>query len=174
MGLLRNVEKYISKYFLAVKVVVITIITGWIPVKKGKYIYHDLERTPLQIKTDSATGSKELIRAVFYNEAQEFVGYIDIEDQQYRLRGCSRGIYDSLETLPSVNVKEWKIIMVTSASDVRITIQCNGGIVKEFQMSSCVDSTWSTTWLQEVKIIRIGYVDTASDYIYYSPGLKTD
>ncbi|XP_063675732.1 uncharacterized protein LOC134812289 isoform X1 [Bolinopsis microptera] len=157
----------------------VPICPEWVPVPVDidPYIDHDLERTPLKIKTDSETGSEELIRIFFYSEQRKNAGRIDIRDQQYRLGRCMADFH-SLDTVPSGNEKKWEITKVTIASDVRMTIQCNGEIVKEFQMSSCDYGTWRQFWLQEVKLIRFGLSDTASDYIYYSPaectGLKTN
>ena len=39
---------------------------------------YDLETTPLEIKTDSAVGSDELVLVVFYNAEGETVGSVGI------------------------------------------------------------------------------------------------
>ena len=44
----------------------ISLITGWRAVERNILISHDLETTPLQIKTDGTAGRWELVQAFFY------------------------------------------------------------------------------------------------------------
>ena len=45
---------------------------------RGVFYTHDLETTPLQIKTDSAAGSKEKVYVNFYDAEEAWIGRVSL------------------------------------------------------------------------------------------------
>ena len=137
------------------------------------YIDHDLENSPLQIKTNSEVGSNEEVLVKFYtieeNRAGEVALYFS-SPPKYNLNYCSLDSATSFPTvLPSETDKVWTITLTRSSGKKRVVIHCNDKEVLNvvFSNTTCSDSRWSTYW--SVKKIRFSTIDTASDF--YRPGV---
>ena len=148
------------------------MLSGWTPIQPEVKIAHNLETTPLQIKTDSTVGSDEEVRVYFSNASGWTSAGFNLyfsSPPQYYLHYCSRSETDFPSTLPSEAEKVWEI---TKLSGPRITIICNGVKVLDILISdeTCKDSRWRTTWRRDVGKIDFGPFDTASDFYRPSPG----
>ena len=151
-------------------------MTGWIAVQRGVLVNHDLENSPLQIRTDSVVGSDE--RVVLYLHTAEEVnrnaGGVELRltsPPRYYLRYCTSNSADLPTDLPTETDKIWTIIL-SRTSDVRLTIYCNNKEVLNVLMSAatCSDNEWSEMWSRDVgKIEFISTHDTSSDF--YRPGM---
>eukprot|EP00116_Pleurobrachia_bachei_P006987 sb/3467249/ len=132
-------------------------VTAWNPVVRGTYIPFDLESTPLQIKTDSTAGSKELIK-VNTNSGAVFVKFTS--PIQYGIDYCAG--YTTLPVQPPDEVdKIWTIRKTATA----LSIECNGVEVLNYQFSDGSSSYCVAYWGGDVveKIAFLNYYATASD-----------
>ena len=136
-------------------------------------IPHNLEISPLQIKTDSAVGSGDRVILYLYTAGGEYVGIVQVSlnSSRYLLRSCSTSWTALPSTLPSEINKVW---VITKLPGPRITLECNGVKVVDITLSddTCNESGWSTYWTRgQVKQIEFDSSDTASDeYRAASPG----
>ena len=141
-------------------------VTGWKAVERDVMIPHNLETTPLQIKTDSTTGSKESVAVYLYTaerEARPVEVYLQFTSPpQYHLTDCTTSYTDLPSTLPSDINKVW---VITKLPGPRLTVQCNGVTVVNITMSdTCISSDWKEYWSNKggkIKFPRSS--DTASD-----------
>ena len=130
----------------------ISLITGWRAVERNILISHDLETTPLQIKTDSTAGSWKLVQVFFYTARGYDAGYVNlyfILSPQYRIGNCM-----SDTDIPSTLTSEVsRICTITKLPGPRITLQCNGVIVLDITLSddTCSDSDWSKYWSRQIE-----------------------
>ena len=65
---------------------------GWKAVERDVKIPHNLETTPLQIKTDSAAGSREVVYVYLYTAGGDMAGFIKFDftsSPQYWLGYCT-------------------------------------------------------------------------------------
>ena len=126
------------------------MLSGWTPIQPEVKIAHNLETTPLQIKTDSTVGSEESVRLYFYTAAGVFVGSISLffsSPPRYYIGFCSTSWTDLSATLPSDVEKVWEI---TKLSGPRIKLTCIGVKIEDILLSdeTCTDkrSSWRTYW----------------------------
>ena len=73
-------------------------------------IEFDLEAFPLQIKTDSSTGSEDRVRVYFYTPAEEWIGSIALmfsDPPTYHFRWCTTGATAFSTSLPEEQDKVW-------------------------------------------------------------------
>ena len=126
-------------------------------------IPHDLEKTPLQIKTDSAVGSGDRVILYLYTAGGEYVGIVQVSlnSSRYLLRSCGTSWTALPSTLPSEINKVW---VITKLPGPRITLECNGVKVVDITMSdTCSNIKWSTYWRRQVEQIKFESSDSASD-----------
>merc|ERR1711963_764794 len=121
-----------------------TLVLRWIPVKCYRYIPHNLETTPLKIKTDSSEGSDHYVYLRFYSGEREYAGtfYFNFwSPMQYKLYSCqsSRTIFP---TAPPSDVN--KIWTITKLPGPRLTVQCNHVLVLDTFLSN--DTCEYTYW----------------------------
>jgi hypothetical protein len=129
-------------------------------------IDHDLETTPLEIKTDSSVNDDVRVELRFFDVGGVSAGGLLIgfyKKMEYQLENC-RPYVGFPSTLPSAIDKVWTIIL-TKSSGVRLRILCNGVEVANVLMSdtTCSKSEWSQYWNRPVKKIEFHSYDTASD-----------
>ena len=127
----------------------------------------DLELTPLEIKTDSALGSGQMVRVWFFSSASEFAGGLEIYfdlTPAYSLNWCGERV-DFSSNLPTDMSKTWRVTL-SKTSDIRMQIHCNEVEMVNFVISSnsCSNETWSTFWNRDIAMIRFNSEDTASKY----------
>ena len=93
--------------------------------KGGVKIDLDLERYPLQIKTDSTSGSNDWEQIDLYNEQDEWIAFIwwSFRDYPYHIQYCTPDSPSRLlmPSVPSQTDKTWKI----TKSSTSLTIKCN-------------------------------------------------
>ena len=157
---------------------------GWLPVQRGTRVNFDLENTPLEIKTDSLSGSSHQIIVNFFNQQDENAGGVKIlfrSPMEYSIADCSSLTNKIFPTTPTSDVnKVWRITLtktlVTSDGTKSITLviqlHCNEVEVLNVELSDkeC-KSDWSTNWNRDVTKIEFTSFDTASDfYRIYTPG----
>jgi hypothetical protein len=113
--------------------------TGWITVELNKKVDNDLEKTPLEIKTDSpiAAESKEYVKVQFYDGQEKAAGRVNLwfsYPMMYKLKSCKAAYIDLPLNLPAAVNKIWRI---TKLPGPRITVHSNGVRVVNFLMSEC-------------------------------------
>ena len=139
------------------------------PVTRNVYIDHELEKVPLEIKTNSMSGSDDELLSYFFTSVPQVAGGLRIlfsPTPKYRIFGCNRWIWSSFPTpLPSATEKIWRITLDKSEG-VRLMIHCNGELVLNVTLSNqvCSTSYWSRYWSGNVEKIWFYFQDTASDY----------
>ena len=144
-------------------------MTGWTAVQRYVMIDYDLENSPLQIRTNSEIGSKEVVRSVFfYNAEGENAGAVELSftsPPQYWLGGCTSYI-DFPTALPSETDKVWKITLTRSSGTPSVVIHCNNKEVLNVVLSdsTCSRSDWSDFWSRDVERILFIVSDEASDF----------
>ena len=145
---------------------------GWISVTRNIKVPHDLETTPLQIRTHSVFGSGDKLSVMFYpEEGDELAGHISVGFEntlKFVISKCSTTRID-VSSLPIEVDKIWQI---SKFSGPRISLQCNGVIVLDLELSDtiCDNADWKTFYSQEVKQIMFKSEDTASEEYRPAPG----
>ena len=144
-----------------------------------KFIVHDLENSPLQIKTDSADGSDEYVAVMFYTADPERynAGEVSLRftsPPQYELFSCGTPWTNFPTSLPTETAKIWTITLTRTSGTVSVIIHCNNKEVLNLVLSdtTCSTSYWSTIWSRDVEQIDFERHGTASDY--YRPGKQVN
>ena len=137
------------------------------------FLQHDLEKYPIQLKTDSATDSGQIIDICFFKKSAATVdlswneiGYIWIKfavPMQYRVYHCTGGKVTFKTTIPTVKNKIWTIIKTSS----NLIIRCNEVEVVNIAFDEASDSCrehWSRD-VDKIAFWRSGSADddTATD-----------
>ena len=140
-------------------------------------ISYDLEKLPLEIKTNNYSGRSMGPNVYFYKYFQNGykpAGGVKITlspTPRYLIYSCSYWS-DFLTTLPTAAEYIWRITK-DSSSGIRLLIHCNGVLVLDFQLSdqTCPKRSireirsWYTDWSRDVTKLRfIKYRD--EDYSY--------
>ena len=143
---------------------------------RHQFIDYDLEAHPLQIKTDSKTGSDEYINLIMYTEESDKIenysdlGYLYIKfsnPASYWVKHCQD--WQDITTLPSEQNKIWTF----TKTSTNLIIDCNGVKVITINFKAA-NSKCATKWSQDVVKIafwKSGYTtdDTASDEYRMAP-----
>ena len=136
---------------------------------------HDLENTPLLIKTNTDTGlvsSEEIWIKLFdstYVEIGEIIIYLR-QNPLYHIRNCMKSYADiSLTQFPSETNIVWSILKQPGP---KLTVQGNNEMVIELLMSSstCDVIGWESYWNKDVKKIMFSTDDRASNYFEFTAG----
>ena len=149
-------------------------MTGWIAVQRDVMINHDLENSPLQIRTNSEDGSDEEVVVHFNTAGGHYIGGVGLHftsPPQYWLFLCGSSYTNLPTALPTETDKIWAITLTRTSGTVSVIIGCNNKEVLNVVLSdtTCSESGWSEKWGWAVgKIEFSSYHDTASDY--YRPG----
>jgi hypothetical protein len=134
----------------------------------------NLEKTPLELKTDSASGSGEQVDlwlltgqgAGFKDLAGSFMLHFQ-QKMQYRLGLCNGGWTDfpSSSKIPSTSEKVWRVTLIR-ISDVRVRVHCNEEEVLDITLSdkTCGQGSWKKWRWDLTKIQFTRSLDTASDF----------
>ena len=150
-------------------------MTGWIAVQPGVYIDHDIETTPLEIRSDSVLGSGDEVYVYFRDSQGNLAGGVNLElssTPQYYIGWCN-GSFNFPTTLSTETVKVWRITVIKSSDIVSVQIHCNGEEVLNYVLSdSTCSSYWTSYWRRDgVQIYFYPGYNTASDYYRpYLPG----
>lgn len=137
-------------------------------------IKHDLESTPLEIKTNSTLGSGDRVWIWFHDAHGHSEGSgITIRlssPPKFALLGCT--LHTNFPTdLPTASDKMWRITL-SRAQGVHVTIHCNDVELVNIQLSdaTCYEN-WSKRWsLKVAKIYFSSPWDKASDFYRPAPG----
>jgi hypothetical protein len=148
------------------------IHTGWKAVKRKEYIAHDLETTPLEIRTNSRIWSNERLFVQFIDADTDRAGGIDIRFDsklRYRIHNCNKfspRLTDFPYYLPPTSEKVWRLTL-DRTSGIRLKIHCNGMEVANVLLSDseCTGKTdWRDFWSRKVTKLYVSEKDSASDY----------
>ena len=124
-------------------------------------IPHDLETTPLQIKTDSNSGDLYLR---FFTAGGEAAGniYIFVSDEypDYWVYNCMVKGKEYPSNAPSGVNMVWT---ATKLPGPKITVHCNGVYLFEVSEDSCDDSEWRKVWGLDVEQIEFFYYESLSE-----------
>ena len=136
--------------------------------ERGVLINHDLESTPLQIKTNSKVGSNEELAVYFQTAVGDGAGGLLIYfkgTNHFWISSCSTSNSNFPADLPSEADKIWKI-MLTRTSEIRLVIRCNNVEVVNVVLSdsTCGDSDWSTVWKGDIEKLKFPTWDSSSDF----------
>ena len=163
-------------------------IADWLPVVRGTKIDFDLENTPLEIKTDSVTGSSDKVIVYFYGEdhfndsgySLTYAGGVKIifeSTLKYSLVDCSLYTDHIFPITPTTDVnKVWRITLTKTNSGTtttRLVIHCNDKEVLNLVLSNTVcSSDQLAIWNRDVTKIEFPFnSNPASDfYRAYIPG----
>ena len=122
-------------------------------------IPHNLETTPLQIKTDSPAGSGEFVEVQLYTGGGYKAGMVLFNfnsSPQYRIGYC-RNYYSKLPNiLPRELNKVWQLTKLPGP-EVTVRLECNGVRVMNILLSAnrCGEgNNWSKYWSREVQEIQ--------------------
>ena len=140
-------------------------------------IDHDLEKSPLQIKTDSALGSDHVTVVTFYTAEEDVAGVFSIRFKSpptYRFLYCMNEHTNFPTALPSDAIKVWTFTRTAAADSFRVVIHCNDKEVFNMKISDTLCDNagwdWRIYWTSDVeKILFSKAYDTAADF--YRPGL---
>ena len=129
---------------------------------RNKYISLHLESTPLQIKTNSTTGSYDQIWVSMHTaKADRYVGVVAMmfdSPMKYWIVHCTGSFIDSLTVQPPEEVdKIWTI----RKTNTTLNIECNRVEVLHYEFSDSSDSRCVTNWGGDV--VRKIKFDTGSD-----------
>jgi hypothetical protein len=141
-------------------------------------IDHNLETTPLEIKTDSKLGSNERVYVWFYDARDandNRAGGIDIRFNsrlQYRVPFChstdESRLNDFPDSLPTSTIRVWRVTLdKTSGITIRYKIHCNDVEVANVLLSDseCTgNDSWRDYYSRTQVKLQKEYSDTASDY----------
>ena len=132
---------------------------------------YDLESSPLELKTNSASGSGQLVHLQLVTIRDEWVGKVRItfgSTPEYQLVFCTKGWSNFQTVPPPATDKIWRIT-VTRSPDIRVKIHCNGVEVLNIVISdvTCGGSEWIEHWTWDIEKIKFHATDTASKY--YKP-----
>ena len=145
----------------------------------------DLENTPLEMKTDSETGSSEKVDINFFNQQDDYAGGVKISftsPPTYFLIDCSLYADNHFSAVPTTSTdvnKVWRITLTKISSVTgdtkRLVIHRDDMVVLKVELSDTVcKSDLSTNWNRDVTKIKFTSADSASDfYRIYTPGWVT-
>ena len=149
--------------------------SAWNPVQLDLNIPFDLERSPLQIKTNSTKGSGDEIRVSMKNTGGKFIGAVAVRfhapDIKFKISKCTHNDdFVKFVTEPPEEVnKTWTI----RKTNTRISIECNGVLLRKFNLASkdqCV-STWGGDIVKKIAFTSTSGHDTASISYRAKPGI---
>eukprot|EP00116_Pleurobrachia_bachei_P003169 sb/3463431/ len=140
------------------------VFSAWTAVQRSNKIPWKLERTPLQIKTDSSLGSFDVIFVDMFDKDSSDIGYFYVQfatTTNYWIGYCSIGSED-LPVQPPVEVdKIWTIKKTGTA----LIITCNDVEVLNYVFADGSDSRCVPTLGGDVvEEIKFYDADTASDF----------
>ena len=130
-------------------------------------IEHDLDNTPLLIKTDTIMNfSPEKLYVDFLGLQEKQIGGLSLHldgTPSYRIGICSSVSRDLPNDLPSVKEKEWAIEKLPGP---KLTVHCNNELVLDLLLTDdiCTYYQWKKYWSRKMVKIRFDKYDTASDF----------
>ncbi|KAL5249499.1 hypothetical protein ACHWQZ_G018378 [Mnemiopsis leidyi] len=138
----------------------ICIQKHWTLVERHEFINYDLEGRPLQIKTDSETGSKDYLSLVLHKadatDVDDYVevGYIEIQFStplKYYVHHCYvKTIWYELVAFPTTPPAEKNKIWTFTKSSTDLAIDCNGVRVLDLNFEKHSRAECATKWSQDV------------------------
>jgi len=145
--------------------------SDWNTVTRDVFYTHDLETTPLQIKTDSAVGSEEKVTVWFYTADDGYPlysGAISLkftDPPKYYIGWCS----EDWTTFP-VDLPAEQIWTITETATT-VNIACNEVDLVTYTFSDSSRSACVPTWSRDIVNIWFRSGDTASDEFRAKPGM---
>ena len=125
-------------------------------------IAHDLESTPLEIKT---VANSEWLSVNFFDITGDMVGelnvlFMDSSLPEYQIGPCAEFLNFSKQ-LPDDTIKIWTI---TKLAGPGMTIQCNAEKVVDVLISPTTCATSESDWTRQVGQIEFGLLASESDF----------
>ena len=124
------------------------IITGWIAVQRDVLIDFNLEEYSLEIKTNNALGSNDVVGVFLHTSQEDHVGVLFLQFTStpvYNIGACSSNSANIPTNLPYAKDKVWRITL-TRTSGIRLVVHCNEEEVLNTMISdsTCGKSDWNT------------------------------
>ena len=151
-------------------------MTGWIAVQHGMKIDYDINTTPLEIRSDSVSGSGDVVDVYFYTSQGEEAGGVGFKltsPPQYNIYDCIYSWTNFTTDLSTARVKIWRITVIRASGMIGLQILCNGEEVLNTVLSRsvCFYSNWNSVWNTDIAKINFRFYETMSDYYRpYQPG----
>ena len=128
-----------------------------------------MESSPLEVKTNSVSGSDQYVELHLFTTRDVEAGKITIRfgsTPDYRLGFCTTA-WSNFQTIPpTTSDKIWRLT-VTRIPDIRVKIHCNGVEMANTLISEslCTSNTqWKVYWTKGIGKIKFHVTDDASDY----------
>ena len=138
---------------------------------RGVNMHYNLEILPIQIKTNSESGSDKSVVVSFSNMKSESAGGIKLfftTPPQYKFTDCTNSRTDFFTNLPTETDKIWTITLHRDSDKRRVVVHCNEKEILNVVLSdtSCDVNGWRNKWSREVEKIKFlgSGADTASDF----------
>ena len=140
----------------------------------------DLEKSPLEIKTDSELGSKEKVKVKFLSKSAEQtnaggITFYFTSVLKYWVWECSLRDHSEFQTnVPTQVNKVWRITLSRTSGERRVVVHCNEVEVLNVVLSNtaCRDDRWTLAWSKDVSRIQFLHDDKASDLYRPEPGMQ--
>ena len=136
-------------------------------------LVHNLEETPLEIKTSRDSDSYEYV--LFYTAEDTYAGLFEIGSTStpvYRIGWCNSSYSEFPTTIRAATEMIWRF-KLDKSSGIRVKIHCNGMPVLDVLVSdkTCTDSEWKTYWKRPVEKISFMSINTRAQYYKPRPGI---
>ena len=141
-------------------------ISGWLSVTRNVKFDYDLEEHPLQIKTNSAVGSEDVVALYLYTAGGAYISNIRLvfyTTPHYRIYRCTDYTTFPVD-VPAEQDKIWTITKTATA----IKIECNEVEVVNLYSDSS-DDECAEIYSEDVERIKFANSDTASDEYRQKP-----
>ena len=149
------------------------IIPGWKTVEDNVDFDFEVQKTPLEIKTNAEPGSDKMLRVWFETADGIYAGGVRISfnpTPQYFLPTCmslSEFVEFPVE-IPSTTYKVWRVTVNRTKKDVQIVLHCNGQLVLNVQLSDvCTYTTWRKNWVPS-SLIKFHHDDSSQMFRAYT------
>ena len=141
--------------------------SGWTTVERDVEVAFDLELYPLQIQTDSVSGSLEVMKIYFFSEDGDASGGIDLrftDPIKFWVDSCSAD-WTTFTDAPEERDKTWTITETGNS----VIVNCNG-VEMEYQFSESNNDNCVSYWNRDTVNVEVQSADTASDHFREFPG----
>ena len=143
---------------------------AWTTVEVDVEFAFDLERYPLEIETDSVTGSWQRVKVYFFSEdggMNRLSGGIDLQFTdpiQFWVDACAED-WITFTDAPEEQDKTWTITETGNS----VIVSCNG-VQMEYQFAESNRDNCVSYWNGDTVKLEFQSIDTASDRFRESPG----
>ena len=141
--------------------------------ERNTWVNYNLQTTPLEIKTNSVTGSDHKMKLLLRSAQGEDAGAIVFKffsTLSYHIGFCYIDSPVFPTETPSATEKIWRITL-TKNSNIKLVVHCNDVEVLNtlISESTCPYSGWKAQWNKNVGKIAFASDDTAADFYRPQP-----